>query len=48
MLLDSGDSERGVKRLGDAREVWAAIKYENGVQWIEELLAEKEKTEDAE
>jgi hypothetical protein len=42
MLMDSGDSERGVKLLGDAREAWAAIKYENGVQWIEELLAEKE------
>jgi len=48
MLMKSNDSERGVKLLGDAREVWAAIKYDNGVQWIDELLAEKEKTEDDE
>ena len=26
----------------------SAIKYENGVQWIDELLAEKEKSEDDE
>jgi hypothetical protein len=32
MLMDSCESERGAKLLGDAREVWAAIKYENGVQ----------------
>jgi hypothetical protein len=48
MLMRSNDSERGAKLLGDAREVWAAIKYDNGVQWIDELLAEKEKTEDDE
>ena len=47
-LPTSSDSERGVKLLGDAREGWAAIKYENGVQWIDELLAEKEKSEDDE
>jgi len=48
MLMDSDESERGAKPLGDAREVWAAIKYEYGVQWIDELLTEKEKTEDDE
>ena len=48
MLMDSGDSERGVKLLGEAREGWTAIKYESGVQWIDELLAEKEKGEGAE
>ena len=48
MLMKSNDSERGVKLLRDAREVWAAIKYDNGVQRIDELLAEKEKTEDDE
>jgi hypothetical protein len=37
-----------VKLLGEAREEWAAIKYESGVQWIDELLAEKEKSEDDE
>jgi hypothetical protein len=39
-------SERGVKLLGDALEVRAAIRYENGVQWIDELLAEKETEDD--
>ena len=48
MLMKSNDSERSVKLLGDAREAWAAIKYDNGVQWIDELLAEKEKCEDDE
>jgi len=48
ILMKSNDSERGVKLLGNAREVWAAIKYDNGVQWIDELLAEKEKSEDDE
>ena len=48
MLMDSGESERGVKLLGEARERWTAIKYESGVQWIDELLAEKEKSEDDE
>ena len=42
------DSERGVKLLGYAREAWAAIKYESGVQWIDELLAEKENSADDE
>ncbi len=46
--MKSNDSERGVKLLGEAREGWAAIKYESGVQWIDELLAEKEKGKDAE
>jgi phosphoribosyl-ATP pyrophosphohydrolase len=48
MLMDSGESERGVKLLEDAREVWDAIKYENGVQLIDELLAEKEKSKNDE
>jgi tetratricopeptide (TPR) repeat protein len=48
MLMDSGESERGAKLLGDAREEWAAIKYDNGVQWIDELQAKKEKSEDDE
>lgn len=48
ILMDSGDSERGMKLLGDAREGWTAIIYESGVQWIDELLAEKEKSEDDE
>ena len=46
--LESGDSESGMKRLGEAREGWAAIKYENGVQWVDELLAEDEEVKDAE
>ena len=46
--MKSDDPERGVKLLEEAREGWTAIKYENGVQWIDELLAEKEKTEDDE
>jgi tetratricopeptide (TPR) repeat protein len=48
MLMDSGESERGVKLLGEAREGWTAIKYDRGVQWIDELLAKKEKSEDDE
>ena len=32
MLMDSGESERGVKLLGEAREELTAIKYESGVQ----------------
>lgn len=47
MLMESGDSERGVKLLEEAREGWAAIKYESGVQWVDELLAEDEEDEDA-
>jgi hypothetical protein len=48
MLMQSGDSERGVKLLEEAREGWAAIKFESGVQWIDELLAEDEEGDDAE
>jgi len=48
MLLNSGERERGVELLGEARAGWAAIKFENGVQWIDELLAEDEEGEDAE
>jgi hypothetical protein len=48
MLMESGDSERGMKLLWEAREGWASIKYESGVQWIDVLLAEKENGEDTE
>ncbi len=56
MLRNSGDKERGVALLSEAREGWDAIKYESGVQWIYEsgvqwiyeLLAEGEMEENAE
>jgi len=48
MLMESGDTEPTAKLLQEAREGWAAIKYESGVQWIDELMAEKEESEDAE
>jgi len=48
MLKKSGDKERAAKLLQEAREGWAAIKNESGVQLIDELLYEKEESEDAE
>lgn len=45
MLMNSGDSARGLNLLSEAREGCVAIKYEGGVQWIDNLLAEKEKSE---
>jgi tetratricopeptide (TPR) repeat protein len=40
MLMDSSDSERGVKLLREARDEWAAINHTSGVQFIDEILAE--------
>jgi hypothetical protein len=35
-------------RFVETIEGWTAIKYKDSVQWIDELLAEKEKSEDDE
>jgi hypothetical protein len=48
MLMESGDPERGLKLLMEAREECVAIKFENGIQAIDEKLAELEKDESAE
>jgi tetratricopeptide (TPR) repeat protein len=48
MLMNSGDTERGVKLLKEGREAWAAINHQSGVQWIDEMLADDEKNEDVE
>lgn len=44
----SGETERGVKFLEEAREGWAAVNYEAGVQMIDDSLSESERDKDAE
>jgi len=47
-LLDQGETERAVKLLGEAREGWALIGYDGGVDYVDEILeqAGKELGED--
>ncbi|MGH9832456.1 MAG: TIR domain-containing protein [Blastocatellia bacterium] len=37
-LLDQGETERAIKLLGEAREGWALIGYDGGVDYVDEIL----------
>jgi tetratricopeptide (TPR) repeat protein len=37
-LLDQGETERAIKLLGEAREGWALIGYDGGVDYVNEIL----------